>query len=566
MKRINKLPEAVINMIAAGEVVEGPSSVVKELLENALDSGATEIGIQIFESGMKKILVRDNGSGIHPDDVKLAVCEHATSKIETVYDIESVSSYGFRGEALSSICSVSDMTVLSRPSEIQIGKKLECRNEKIYESDFAGPAGTTVIVQNLFYNIPARKKFLKSLKTEMKNIRDVVLNSAIVNFNVEFSLDCDDKKVFHFGKAKDLNERICQIYGEDFFNNVQFELLEDLKVTISGYLSKPDFEKTSKSHQILFVNGRHIEYKFLSFILSKAYEAVIPKGKYPVAIIFITIDPSLTDVNVHPAKREVRLFDQKYIDSMIFQIAAKVLNKTHIIDNKHFTSASGNFENNIDVKEDTLDVKFNFDYDEYRPSVVADSRQDFDYGSHKIIGSVLGQYIIVEKDNELYFIDFHAAHEREIYDRLIASDNKPNTQELLFPAMVKLSVAEYNCVIDNIMLFKDLGFDIDEFSDNTIIIRSVPELKAGFDHEKFMKEAIDELSQRDEVKTPIHTIAAVIACHSARRAGDVLSKEEMGLLARNVFNDNADMRCPHGRPFVHKISKSSLENIFKRKL
>ena len=248
-------------MIAAGEVVEGPFSVVKELLENALDAGATEISIQISDSGMKKILVRDNGAGIHPDDIKLAVCEHATSKIQTVYDIESVSSYGFRGEALSSIHSVSDMTVLSRPAKIEIGRKLECRNGNIYESDFAGPSGTTILVQNLFYNIPARKKFLKSLKTEMKNIRDVVLNSAIVNFNVEFSLDCDDKNVFHFNKAKDLSERICQIYGEDFFNNVQFELLEDLKVTVSGYLSKPDFSKGSKSNQVLFINGRHIDDK-----------------------------------------------------------------------------------------------------------------------------------------------------------------------------------------------------------------------------------------------------------------------------------------------------------------
>jgi DNA mismatch repair protein MutL len=278
-------------MIAAGEVVEGPFSVVKELIENSMDAGASVIDVQVYDSGLKKIVVRDNGSGIMKDDIPLSIKEHATSKITHESELHNIGTYGFRGEALSSIASISDLIILSKTSDESIGSRLESFAGNVALSDFAGDKGTTIIVENLFYNIPARKKFLKSKQKELRNIRETILRMAIPAYNISFTLDIDGKREMSLSEADSLDERIKQVFGKSALQNLYYEELSDIKVKIRGYLSKPEFVKNSRSMQFLFVNNRSIEYKFFSYHISRAYSAVIPKGKFAAAIVFIDIDP-----------------------------------------------------------------------------------------------------------------------------------------------------------------------------------------------------------------------------------------------------------------------------------
>ncbi|MCL2156251.1 MAG: DNA mismatch repair endonuclease MutL, partial [Leptospirales bacterium] len=311
MKRIVLLPDHVKHMIAAGEVVEGPFSVIKELIENSMDAEASVIDVQVYDSGLKKIIVKDNGSGIMKDDIALSIKEHATSKISDESQLHNIVTYGFRGEALSSIASISDIRILSKTSHESIGSRLESVGAKVSVSDFAGDKGTTIIVENLFYNIPARKKFLKSKQKELRNIRETIIKMAIPAYNISFTLDVDGKRELSLAATDSLDERIKQIFGKSVLKNLYYEELSDIKVKLKGYLSRPEFVKNSRSMQFLFVNNRAIEYKFFSYHISRAYNVIIPKGKYAAAIIFIDIDPELIDVNIHPAKREVKLFDQK---------------------------------------------------------------------------------------------------------------------------------------------------------------------------------------------------------------------------------------------------------------
>lgn len=614
MNRIKELPDSVKQKIAAGEVVEGPFSIVKELLENALDASATEISLQLLDSGLKKIQVTDNGYGIYKDDILLTIKEHATSKIKDVYDIESISSYGFRGEALSSISSISKFTLMSRSIDEEIGGKLVVDGDVEF-LDFAGQTGTTIIVENLFYNIPARKRFLKAKRTELRYVREIFLKVALINFDVSFFLDVDEKRNISLPATETLKERIAQIYGNDAVDNLYFESLTDLKVSISGFISRPNYMKSSRSMQLLYINDRVVEYKYLGFLLSKAYEAVALRGKHPVAILFIDIDPQLIDVNIHPAKREVKLFDQKYIDGLILNLGKKALNKTHSISenfqkktieedekeeviynktqldedqsslNMNYNSTTekfnhsggkqplfrsysasdkneGNFALNEDLLHESTDnYKANLDIsidDQVEQTVL-------NVEGLKIVGTVFDTFLIIEKNGVMEVIDFHAAHERILYDELRSNDISFEKQELIFPKIMQFSLEDYNIILENIDFFSELGFDIDDFSDNSVAIRAVPEVAAKVNPEDIIKDFIISVKQESEELFDIRKdITATIACHSARRAGDKLSYNEMEILILKLYNEDHEMRCPHGRPFVFTLSKNDLEKMFKR--
>jgi DNA mismatch repair protein MutL len=323
-------------MIAAGEVIEGPFSVVKELVENSIDAGATEIDVQVQDAGLKRIFVKDNGSGIYRDDAPLSIKEHATSKITDISGLQSISTYGFRGEALSSICSISDFVLLTKHESEETGSRLESRSGSVTVTDYAGSRGTTIIADNLFFNMPARKKFLKAKKTELRNIRETLLRMSLAVPHVSFSFEVDGRREITLTAAVSFHERVKQVFGNTVYSSLYYDELSDLKVKLSGFLSRPDYMRNTRSMQILFINGRPVEQKFLSYHLARAYDAVMPKGKYPAAILFMEIDPELIDVNIHPAKREVKLFDQKYIDSLIFSLASKVLNRAHPVLKRFF--------------------------------------------------------------------------------------------------------------------------------------------------------------------------------------------------------------------------------------
>jgi DNA mismatch repair protein MutL len=568
-------------MIAAGEVVEGPFSVVKELVENSIDAGASAIDVQVYDSGLKKIMVRDNGSGILKDDISLAIQEHATSKITDSAGLHNVTTYGFRGEALSSISSISDMVILSNTEDSAIGSRLESIDGKVLISDYAGTAGTTIIVENLFYNMPARKKFLKSKKTELRNIRETILKMALPSYDIAFTLDVDGKREISLPSAKTPDERIQQVFGKTILQSLYFEELTDLKVNLKGYLSKPDFMKSSRNMQFLYVNNRPIEYKFMSFHLSRAYEAVIPKGKYPAAIIFIDIDPELIDVNIHPAKREIKLFDQKYIDDMIFNLASKSLNKPHSIPDTFFKSTKTDFntENSLSMESfnkhsyktvPSSAVEYHpespysgklFDSNEESIPVNTDIRID---SRLKILGTLFNTYILIEDDDKLHLIDFHAAHERIQYDKLMENRGEIEYQELIFPVTIELSIDDFSLVADNLEVFNEIGFEIEEFSDYTIIVRSAPLMIGNDKIDELIKNMIDNIKDGIKSNDLIGRFYSLIACHSAKRAGDKLSSSDMETLARIVLDGKMELRCPHGRPFFFTINQNDLERIFKR--
>jgi len=584
LKRIVLLPDHVKHMIAAGEVVEGPFSVIKELIENSLDAGASVIDVQVYDSGLKKIVVKDNGSGIMKDDIALSIKEHATSKISDESELHNIATYGFRGEALSSIASISDIIILSKTLNESMGSRLESVNNRVSVSDFAGDKGTTVIVENLFYNIPARKKFLKSKQKELRTIRETVLKTAIPAYGISFTLDVDAKRELSLPAAESLDERIKQIFGKSILQSLYYEELSDIKVKIKGYLSKPDYVKNSRNMQFLFVNNRAIEYKFFSYHISRAYDTIIPKGKYAAAIVFIDIDPELIDVNIHPAKREVKLFDQKYIDDMIYNLASKSLNRSHSIPETFFTNSEDRFpdrvsENRSDrvyggnsgqahntpaASQDFKELRFRaplFDINDepisVNPHVTVDKNV-------KILGELFNTYILIEEDDNLHLVDFHAAHERLLYDKLIQDNKEIEFQELIFPVSIELSIDEFALVKDNMNIFSETGFEVEEFSDYTIIVRTAPVIAGNDNIDELIKNMIDNIKIGNKSNDLVERFYSLLACHSAKRANDFLSASDMESLVRKVLYGNMELRCPHGRPFFFTISQSDLERIFKR--
>ncbi|OHD63651.1 MAG: hypothetical protein A2176_05825 [Spirochaetes bacterium RBG_13_51_14] len=578
MERIKILSDSVQKKIAAGEVVEGPYSIVKELVENSIDAGASTIDIQVFDGGLKKIVVRDDGRGIYRDDIRLAVMEHATSKIGDIHDIEAIGSYGFRGEALSSISSVSRLAILSRRGDEEVGARLTSADGGVEITDYAGPAGTTIIVENLFYNVPARKKFLKSIRTELRSIRDAVLKSAIPNPGITVTLAVDDARQITLGEAETLEQRIEQIYGSGIMNNLYREVLRDLKVSIDGFLSRPHYLASSRSMQMLFVNRRPVEYRYLGFILSKAYEAVVPRGRYPAGLIFIDIDPHLVDVNIHPAKREVKLFDHRYIDRLITGLAEKALNREHRVEGGLFVSgaapqgrpAMGDEPNRTGGATGAPDdgahgmagsglSSSTFVKD------VADLYRDIKKsGDSRIIGIALGTYLILEKDASLYLIDFHAAHERIIYDSLMEKGHVFESQRLAFPRVLELSMEDHALILENNGKFSEIGFDIEDFSDTAVKISALPEVARNADAADLLMDFLESFRTEGRQADVAHTMAATLACHAAKRAGDRLTTDDLERLVSDIFRRDRLLRCPHGRPFVYKLEKQDLEKMFKR--
>ena len=353
-------------------------------------------------------------------------------------------------------------------------------------------------------------------------------------------------------------------------------------------LSRPDFMKSSRTMQQLFINGRPVEYRYLGYLLSRAYEAVAQHGKYPVAMLFLDIDPTLVDVNIHPAKREVKLFDSRYIDSLILQLAGKALNRIHSMSDGRITPVENSVEsevpefrnaflpglsgNEIAARRDSFiprEASANGElHSETAPSSVREMAELYTemvaQRDYSVLGVAFNTYILVQKQDQLYFIDFHAAHERFIYDSLVAAQSRPEKQELMFPVMMELPVDEFHVILDNAELFSEIGFDIEEFSDNTITIRSVPALVGRLNEKEFIREVVDSIKQERQVAGRQKVIAASAACHSAKRAGDSLSSSDISGIVDRVFSGEHELRCPHGRPFAHVIKKEDLERIFKR--
>lgn len=574
-KRIHVLPDAVKRKIAAGEVIEGPHSVVKELVENAIDARATKIDIEIEGSGLNRIVVKDNGTGIYRDDLSLAVEEHATSKIKSINDIFSIVTMGFRGEALSSIAEVSKCTILSRTADEVIGGKLVVSNGTKEIFDWAGPTGTTVVVENLFFNTPARKKFIKGLRAELNRIKDALFTIAVAHPHIQFKLKIDNKMSFVFEPAESV-QRIAQIFGNQLADNLLYGSLTDLQCTIEGYCSKPTYYRSNRSMQFLFVNQRPVQFPYLSFIIQQVYQTLLQKGQYPAAFIFCTIKPELIDVNVHPAKKEIRFFDANYINTMIYNFAHKIISGTI------HTFPIKNTESQLQDKSFTTLSQAEILYDNdaipslvytqprvnQNPNALIHEIQHVYTQLHNkdytVVGTVFGTYVLIQKEKNLYMIDFHAAHEKKLFDYLLSIDSISGMQHLLMPVVMELP-PDFLLTIDTFRdILSNYGIIIDQFDEHSIVVNAIPDFCDINDIEGLVVDIVDSFL---ECKNTFHDIKIKIiekiACHSAKRAHDILTHDDIIAIADYVFSTD-DYRCPHGRPFVYVMSKSELERFFKR--
>jgi DNA mismatch repair protein MutL len=586
--RITLLPDSVKHMIAAGEVVEGPSSIIKECIENAIDAESAMIVIEAEESGFKKILIRDNGFGIYKEDLPLAVAEHATSKIRKFSDIQTVSSLGFRGEALSSIAAVSECTILSRREEESVGGRAEIKNGKLSVSDYAGARGTTIIVENLFYNVPARKKFQKSISGESRSIRETVIKSALSAYHVGFDLSINGRRSLFLESAKSREERIAQIFGNDEKEGLTKESVNDIKVKIEGFISRPHFMKASRSEQFLFVNNRPVEMKHFSFLLSRAYESAAPQGRYPAAFIFIDIQPELVDVNIHPAKREIKFFDQRYVEGLIVSLIRKSLaekgqlfdlasSATPVVDvqdvpeNKNTTDVYKKTETVYTSSETAardFKIRDMFVEPAYESSQSKDDENDSSAlipDTFTVLGMVFGTYIIADTGDELKILDFHAAHERINYDAIRSNNSEPDRQNLVFPEVVELPRHRYDDACELLDELNKKGFDVEPFSETSLIIRAVPSLLGDSSVKDFFTDLIDTFGSSDDSMAGYeHHVAARIACHASRRRNDHLSREEMAALFQKISSGSYALTCPHGRPYLYTVKRSEFEKMFRR--
>lgn len=577
--RIQILSDEVKHKIAAGEVVEGPFSVLKELIENSLDAGAAHIDVEIDEAGMKKILVRDDGEGISREDMPFVGREHATSKIRKIEDISSIATYGFRGEALSSIASISELAILSRRRDESLGSKLISKGGRFEVVEYAGPPGCTVIAENLFFNVPARKKFLRAPSHELRAIKDVFFKTAIAQPDVSFRLTVDGKAQSVLPAAKSVRERIIQVHGDAVAQHLIEGELKDLRASISGFVTGPAFHRPNRSLQFLYVNGRPVEHKPLGFLLSKTYESMLRHGEHPAAFLFIHLDASLLDVNVHPAKKEVRFFDQNYINSLIINLTRKCLGSSaHRIQESFFTGEKRNFTHQMPDDNRTEDTpvdrelifgeasRIAIPQQSSNHSIISEERSSYsrDVSSELRVDVLFDTYLVVREEEGLVLIDYHAAHERIIFDALMDSAYESDSQVLLFPHPLELSPVECEHILEKKHLLNAIGFDIEEIGKDAIAVRAVPSVVSSLKIDRFFQD----LAGTDGRSVPIEElkkiIAEKIACHSAFRAGDNLSGHDARIIAAEVLSGKHELRCPHGRPFLYRMGKNEMDRLFKR--
>jgi DNA mismatch repair protein MutL len=615
MGKISILPEAIANKIAAGEVVQRPESVVKELLENSLDAGSTKIDLLIKKAGKSLIQVIDDGEGMSEDDVLLCVQKHATSKIRAYNDLEAIYTFGFRGEALSAIAAVSQIEIKTqmRGDELGILMRMDGSTEMTVEKG-AFPPGTSVAVKNLFFNTPARRNFLRSDTTELKHIVDTFNRLAMVNPNFQFRLFIDDELILDY-PAGERDDRVLQVFGEPVFRSLFYiEELTDY-LSLRGFVGKPSLVKKTKGDQYLFINRRIVNSKQISHAVFAAYENILDKGEYPFYVLFLTIDPAKIDINVHPAKLEVRFENEKDLYAFILTIIKKGLADYDLIPKLQLrdTGASGETSTRLQtagdmkrfdmsdrpdfssrpkpqvrISDNEIDALFSsIDRHIDRQTSARPASSPFDHSApvQQIIPSTAvespsiqmeaflvqlqNKYIITPIKSGLMIIDQHVAHERILYERALRlfTTGVPLSQQLLFPKTVQLDPGLFLTVKEIYPYLSKLGFEIKFLSRNTIAIEGVPQEIQNEDEERILREIADEYINNQKIKKITDSkdnLAKSFSCKSAIKAGDKLNEREMRILIDELFATSMPYVCPHGRPIVIKISIEEFDRRFGR--
>ncbi|MBA13111.1 MAG: hypothetical protein CL751_04075 [Chloroflexi bacterium] len=577
---IKLLPLEISARIAAGEVIERPVSVVKELIENSLDANATKIKITLGNGGIDFIEISDDGIGIPADEVKLVFDRFATSKIEHINDLDNISSLGFRGEAVFSIAAISRVELITKTKESDIGTTIVVQDgEFLFQSPVAANTGTIFRVIGLFHNFPARRKFLRSSLSESRRILSLIKKYSMIRPDVSFEYHQLNSKSFVTSGSGDIRDVMREIYGRDISNDMlKIDPLESDELYpgtyVEGIISNPTQNKSNRAHINLFVNGRLIQNKTLSYSFEQSYHGFIAEKKFPFGVLNISIPFDEVDVNVHPTKTEVLFHKENLVFSLIQKsIRNLLLNKMPVLDvtfNDKNVSIGSNEVSSENIYSMARNFSENTSFD--LTDRIGSSGIDDSYTPKnvlpllRVIGQISNTYIICEGPESLYVIDQHAAHERVIFENVIDrhEKNDPNIQTLLEPILVDLDDIQMEIVEKSEKIFDILGMDIKPFGDNTYIIRSIPHVLSTQNPIQAFKNMISVLEEGKHFETWEEKAAYSIACHGAIRAGKHLSLLEMETLIRQLENCRQPSNCPHGRPTLFSIDNANLAKRFRR--
>ncbi len=592
MKRIKQLSQRLANQIAAGEVVERPASVVKELLENSLDSGCKRIEITLEAGGVKLIKVRDDGYGIEESDLTLALSRHATSKIEDVGDLESVSTLGFRGEALASIASVSRLELISNATaDTREGWRVSAAGEvmAVEKTPAPHPTGTTVEVKDLFYNTPARRKFLRTERTEFQRIEDVVRKISLSHPEVAINLMHNGKVVKQYPSCTteiEINRRIAAVFGQAFVDNALYFEEENHGLKLGGWIGLPTYSRSQADQQYFFVNGRVIKDKLIGHAVRQGYSDVLYHGRHPVFALFLTINPALVDVNVHPTKHEVRFRESREVHDFIFRTIHRVLadvrpeeGMEQALVEAPYPAGPRPVQNNMMFNQGGGPGQISEQLPHYarllaggseeEEGTITASGEDVIPPLGYALAQLQGIYILAENARGLVVVDMHAAHERITYERMkrAADADGMKMQPLLVPVSIAISEKEGQIVDEFSSYFDELGFDIQLASSESVVVRGIPALLSRTNAEQLVRDVLsDFLEYGSTLRIQEHqeAILSTMACHGSVRANRRLTLPEMNALLRDMEETERSGQCNHGRPTWSEMSVAELDSLFMR--
>jgi len=639
--KVNILDTSVSNLIAAGEVVERPASVIKELVENSVDAKADVITVEIRNGGVAYMRITDNGTGMEPDDVGIAFLRHATSKISTAEDLAAISTLGFRGEALSSVAAVSKLSITTKTKDAEVATRVHIEGGEMEDVSEAGaPNGTTIEIRELFFNTPARMKFLKKDSTEAGYIADIMEKFIMAYPDISFRLINNGKQQLFSAGDNNLQNAIYTIYGKDYANSIIPIKYGDDMVSITGYIGRSNISRPNRSYQSFFVNNRSIQNRTMTAALEEGYKNQLMGGKFPFAVLKLEVNPTFVDVNVHPNKKEVKFSDEKKVFDTVYwavknalhekpaypEISLPTPKQTHKIDNTEIAPSKptekvqdsqikmetvaapyaeeisvsptssrlredeeNSYISDVNtpnaVKPKDLTVKCEAESLPLEPQTItqyitevmhaqisqnntAIDNEKSKFQDYKIIGQVFSTYIILECGDEIMLIDQHAAHERIIFERLLKDFTAGNAipQTLLIPITVKLTHSEFELAVSNTDFFQKIGFEIEEFGNNTIVIRMVPQDLLQDDIKDLFIELLEGLanSRNDMMGKTKERAIFTIACKAAIKANHSMKESEIHALIENISELEGINTCPHGRPITISLTKKEIEKQFKR--
>ena len=553
---IRVLPAEIVSKIAAGEVIERPASVVKELIENSLDAGATQITIEAQDGGVEMMKVSDNGAGIASSELELAFHRHATSKIGNLEDLEEISSLGFRGEALPSIAAVADVEILTKPASDSVGSYMHLtKGEVVRKENRARPQGTTVTIHRLFRYVPARLKFLKSQNTENGHIAHLVSQYALAFPDVRFGLILDRRQSLRTTGNGDLRDVVNELYGPEVAQRMlEVEQKED-HAGVTGLTSPPALTRSNRNYLSFFVNRRWVHSPLLARATQDAYHGLLMDGQHPLAVLNISLPAQELDVNVHPTKAQIKFRCEQIVFRSVQKAIEQVLDRTPIASSRSvpFSSSSQQWQRPRMITDN-------------EPTFIISQLPTLELPVLRILGQLANTYIVAEGPDGLYLIDHHAAHERILHDRILAqwSQKEVEVQGLLEPITIEFSPREEETLRDGGQFLAELGFAIEPFGNRSYLIRTIPALMAGSNIIEIVTGLIGTLANREGPTRMEEKIAESLACHGAIRAGQQLSNEEMRELVKQLEQTKQPRTCPHGRPTMIHLSARQLEKEFGR--